>query len=43
MILGQFKQKDIYWFIHEMLFKVFFSTLNLFFVNYNNFFEYIIK
>jgi len=26
-ILGQFKQKDICWFIHKMLFEVFFLTL----------------
>jgi len=26
-ILGQFKQKDIYWFIHEMLFEIVFFTL----------------
>jgi len=42
-ILGQFKQKDICWFIHKMLFKGFFNIVNLTFVNYNNLFEYIIE
>jgi len=35
-ILGQFKQKDIWWFIHEMLFKFFFFNMVIFFKNKNN-------
>jgi hypothetical protein len=42
-ILGEFKQNDICRFIYEMQFEVFFNLLNLFFVNYNNFSEYIIE
>jgi hypothetical protein len=41
-ILIQFKQKEIFRFIHDMKFQLFF-TLNFFFVNYKYLFEYIIK
>jgi len=42
-ILGQFNQKDICLFIHEMLFKIIFSIVYLCFGNYNNLFKYIIE
>jgi len=31
-ILGQFKQKNICWFIHEILFKIFFLHCNFYFI-----------
>jgi hypothetical protein len=37
-ILGQFKQKNICKFIHDMQFQAFFNPLNLIFVNYNIYF-----